>query len=171
MPNSMTYYIDCEFADHRGKLISMAVVTHDGESIYIKTPHIREYYIHINTLRGPSDYSPSWVDENVIPVIDNHQCDRVYSVDYHSVGQILRDFISSSHPIIIADSPVDIGRFCEAWSTGSDGKWRSCDRQIMTFNVNNVDAYPTDLEGAVRHNAWWDAMALRHILINPRSTS
>jgi hypothetical protein len=24
-----------------------------------------------------------------------------------------------------------------------------------------VDCYPTTLEGAVRHNAWWDAMALR----------
>ena len=27
-----------------------------------------------------------------------------------------------------------------------------------------VDAYPTDLPGAVRHNAWWDAMALKHLL-------
>lgn len=41
----------------------------------------------------------------------------------------------------------------------------------MTLEVNNVDAYPTELEGAVQHNAWWDAMALRHRAVNPKSTS
>jgi hypothetical protein len=34
----------------------------------------------------------------------------------------------------------------------------------MTFEVHNVDCYPTALEGAVQHNAWWDAMALRAAL-------
>jgi hypothetical protein len=30
-----------------------------------------------------------------------------------------------------------------------------------------VDAYPTTLDGAIQHNAWWDAMALRHLLAHP----
>lgn len=34
----------------------------------------------------------------------------------------------------------------------------------MTFEVHNVDCYPTTMKGAVQHNAWWDAMALRHTL-------
>lgn len=36
----------------------------------------------------------------------------------------------------------------------------------LTFEVIRVDAYPTTLEGAVQHNAWWDAMALRHLLMD-----
>jgi hypothetical protein len=67
-------------------------------------------------------------------------------------------------PVIIADSPVDIWRFCEAISTGSDGEWASTEFPHMSFEVHNVDCYPTDLPGAVQHNAWWDAMALRHKL-------
>lgn len=66
---------------------------------------------------------------------------------------------------IIADSPVDIGRFCAALSTSEDGGWASADYPRMTFEVHNVDCYPTTLPGAVQHNAWWDAMALRHLVM------
>lgn len=38
------------------------------------------------------------------------------------------------------------------------------DMPPLRFEVSNLDAYPTDLPGAVQHNAWWDAMALRHLL-------
>lgn len=65
------------------------------------------------------------------------------------------------------DSPVDIGRFCQAISTGDDGGWASTNYERMTFTVENVDCYPTDLPGAIQHNAWWDAMALRHKLTVP----
>ena len=37
----------------------------------------------------------------------------------------------------------------------------------LSFEVHRVDAYPTALPGAVQHNAWWDAMALRHLLTQP----
>jgi hypothetical protein len=81
------------------------------------------------------------------------------------VGSALRNFIGNcTRPIIVADSPVDIGRFCAALSTGDDGGWVSTGYQRMTFEVHNIDCYPTDLPGAVQHNAYWDAMALRHRL-------
>ena len=35
----------------------------------------------------------------------------------------------------------------------------------MTFEIVRVDAYPTSLEGAVQHNAFWDALALRQRLL------
>jgi hypothetical protein len=37
-------------------------------------------------------------------------------------------------------------------------------RPSIKFEMHRVDAYPTTLPGAVQHNAYWDAMALRHKL-------
>jgi hypothetical protein len=60
---------------------------------------------------------------------------------------------------------VDIGRFCAAISTAANGGWASADYPRITFEVHNVECYPTTLPGAVQHNAWWDAMALREYLL------
>lgn len=38
------------------------------------------------------------------------------------------------------------------------------ERVRLTFEVHNVNAYPTTLPNAVQHNAWWDAVALQHAL-------
>lgn len=146
-----TYYIDCEFDGHNGPLLSIAMVREDGYSLHVA---VRDIAI-----------SDPWVAENVLPSIDSHNADIGCSVRINEVGRVLRDFIGDcQNPTIIADSPVDIGRFCRAISTGSDGGWASANYPGMTFIVRNVSCYPTALEGAVQHNAWWDAMALRAVL-------
>ena len=33
----------------------------------------------------------------------------------------------------------------------------------LKFELERVDAYPTTLEGAIQHNALWDARALKHL--------
>ena len=89
-------------------------------------------------------------------------------IPLNEVGPSIRSFIGDDNqPVIIADSPVDIGRFCTAISTGSDGNWASTDYPFMQFEVHNIDCYPTDLVGVVQHNAWWDAMMLRDKLVFP----
>jgi hypothetical protein len=146
------YYIDCEFDGHGGPLLSMALVRDDGFSIHVKTT---------------TAANDPWVVENVVPLLDSHDADVQAEVPTHTVGGAVRYFIGNDEsPHVIADSPVDIGRFCAAISTGDDGGWASCDYPLMTFEVHNVDCYPTDLPGAVQHNAWWDAMALRYKLEN-----
>ena len=146
------FYIDCEFDGHSGPLLSLAIVREDGESIHIETTAIA---------------SDPWVIANVVPVMSDNNATTHPLVQPHQVGPAIRGFIGDNGaPIIIADSPVDIGRFCAALSTGADGGWASTDFPLMTFEVHNVDCYPTDLPGAVQHNAWWDAMALRAAL-NP----
>jgi hypothetical protein len=147
----MRYFIDCEFDGHGGPLLSMAVVRMDGASVYFIVP---------GPIRDP------WVEENVRPVLRRHDPMRVSPVNLclYELGEFLRHFIVDRYPIITADSPVDIWRFCEAISTGPDGGWMSTDYRHLCFEVHNVDTYPTDLPGAVQHNAWWDAMALRHRL-------
>jgi len=146
------FYIDCEFDGHNGPLLSMAIVAENGDGMYIVVTD------------GPLDCSP-WVAENVIPLMDMHCSPKSAFVNTNEFGNVIRAFIGDcQNPVIIADSPVDIGRFCQAISTGPDGGWASADYPQMTFEVHNVDCYPTELTDAVQHNAWWDAMALRHKL-------
>jgi hypothetical protein len=148
--NAARFYIDCEFDGHGGPLLSFAMVAEDGLALYLKTGAV------------PTD---PWVNENVVPLLDFHDADVAGTVTPNEVGYHLRNFIGRcERPVIIADSPVDIGRFCQAISTSPDGGWASAKYPQMTFEVHNVDCYPTDLEGAVQHNAYWDAMALRHKL-------
>ena len=143
-------FIDCEFDGHDGPLLSIALVCENGRSI------------HIRVDVEPMDL---WVRQNVLPLMERHDASESATVYHNHVGRVIRDFLGEvSTPVIVADSPVDIGRFCRALSTGEDGGWASADYPLMTFEVHNVDCYPTDLEGAVQHNAWWDAMALRHAL-------
>lgn len=145
-----TYYIDCEFDGHNGPLLSIAMVREDG------------YSLHVEVIEEAKD---PWVIANVMPIMGYQKADVSCSVTANEVGRTLHAFISPcQHPTIIADSPVDIGRFCRAISTGTDGGWASADFPTMAFVVRNVDCYPTALEGAVQHNAWWDAMALRTAL-------
>ena len=144
------FYIDCEFDGHNGPLLSIALVRESGGSIHIQ-----------------SDVEPMdlWVRRNVLPIMDSHRAPMAAKVYFNDVGDVIRAFIGDcENPVIIADSPVDIGRFCQAISTGPDGGWASADYPQMTFEVHNVDCYPTELPDAVQHNAWWDAMALRHKL-------
>lgn len=143
----MKFYIDCEFDGHGGQLLSLAMVRSDGLGIHIKTHN---------------EATDLWVLENVVPLMDNHNASMGQWIPENEVGLSIKSFIGDCEaPIIVADSPVDIGRFCTAISTGSDGGWSSTGYPLMTFEVHNVDCYPTALEDAVRHNAWWDAMALR----------
>lgn len=147
----MRYYLDCEFDGHNGPLLSIALVMEDGLSIHLRT-----------TARADE----AWVQQHVEPLMDSHDADMDASnVPAAGVGSHLRRFIQDDpHPVIIADSPVDIGRFCRAITTGEDGGWASVDYPRITFEVHDVNCYPTTLPGAVQHNAWWDAMALRHLL-------
>ena len=141
------FYLDCEFDGHNGPLLSLALVREDGRSI------------HIRTTEQASD---PWVIANVIPIMDSHEAGMSQWVPLNEVGPSIRAFIGDcENPTIIADSPVDIGRFCRAISTGPDGEWASADCPSMSFEVRNIDCYPTNLEGAVQHNAWWDATALQ----------
>lgn len=154
----MRYYIDCEFDGHNGPLLSIALVREDGDSIHIEADVAASRDI--------------WVLRNVVPLMEQHKAAKSAKVYHDQVGPVIRAFLlNDPHPVIISDSPVDIGRFCRALSTGPDGNWASADFPRMSFEVHNVDCYPTDLEGAVQHNAWWDAKALQHKLAKAMSAS
>jgi hypothetical protein len=146
----MRYFVDCEFDGHNGPLLSMALVPEDGTSI------------HIETLVDAAD---PWVKANVVPLMAEHNAESMAVVPVNEVGREIRNFIGDDPaPVIVADSPVDIARFCQAVSTGDDGGYAPCMAPRLSFEVHDIDCYPTTLPGAVQHNAWWDAMALREKL-------
>ena len=143
----MRYYLDTEFDGFRGTLLSLALVRQDGESIYI-----------INDVE-PMDL---WVRANVYQII--YMCPKAPFESYHQedlAGHIAGFLMGDPDPVIISDWPADIRYFCDLieFPMGKMAKIAG-----LKFEMRRVDAYPTTLPGAIQHNAWWDAMALRHLL-------
>lgn len=143
------FYLDCEFDGHNGNTMSLALVREDGYSLYI----IVDMWA-----------ANPWVQKHVVPVMYEHDADVFDILPINQLGDAVRQFIGPvSSFCVISDSPTDIYRLCQALSTDSEGNWHSTDYECIKFEVRNVDAYPTRLGGAVQHNAWWDACALRAV--------
>ncbi len=143
----MRYYLDTEFDGFGGKLLSLALVREDGPSVY--------YVFDI-------PITDEWVRENVVPILytaatGGKVWDRTEAA--MDLAWFMRDDLE---PIILTDWPADIRYFCELIEFPM-GKMAPLLNGV-TFELHRVDAYPTMLPRAIQHNAWWDAMALRHLL-------
>lgn len=150
----MIYFLDCEFNEFGGELISLALVRQDGESLYLVYP-------------DPEAGYGSWVKDNVVPIIDSVPdfvaTDRVKTTE--DGARLIAKFLENDRDVaIITDWPDDIRYFCQAVIVGP-GQMVNIDN--LTFRMVRVDAYPTKLPLAVQHNAWWDAMALKEKWMNP----
>jgi hypothetical protein len=146
----MRHYIDFEFDGHGGPILSVGIVSDHKDGM------------HATTRAKAQD---KWVVENVVPLMNLHHAPYSFYVDEYGLGGLLRHYLGADAcPTIVADSPVDIWRFCQCLSTSSTGGWASAEYPQILFEVHNVDCYPTAVEGAVQHNAWWDAVALREKL-------
>lgn len=148
----MRYFLDTEFDGFGGPLISLALVREDGASVY---------YVMSEAAKDP------WVRDNVLPFLwllpvataemfSARPWDRTAAA--MDIAWFLRD---DAEPVIVTDWPADIRYFCDLieFPKGQMAPIRS-----LRFEMLRVDAYPTALDGAVQHNAWWDAMALREKL-------
>jgi hypothetical protein len=141
----MRYFLDTEFNGFGGQLISLALVPE-----YLSFPSLY--------LVAPCKDPGPWVAENVIPILSAAKSKKV---PLDRFGKEIARFLSNeSHPIIVADWPDDIRYFCECLIT-KPGEMVNI--PSLTFQMIRVDAYPTTVVGAVRHNAYWDAMALRQL--------
>lgn len=147
----MKHYIDAEFDKHGGPLISFAIVSENGDDLYV--------------IVSRDKASDPWVNENVIPFLDSHNCKNHHETDELTLGVILRSFLSrDKDPLFISDSIADIWYITKLLGTDHDGNYKRLNRQSVTFKVESVSAYPTKVEGLTRHNAWCDAVALKHKL-------
>ena len=141
------YYLDTEFNGPNGGIISLALVSEDEENLY---------------LSAACPNPVKWVVKNVMPVI-NCAGAKATQARPEQMGYIIANFLCrDAAPIIVADWPDDISYFCKALII-APGKMVNIDN--LTFEMHRVDAYPTNLPGAIQHNALWDARALRYYFL------
>jgi hypothetical protein len=159
----MKYYLDTEFDSFGGDLISMGLVREDGVGLYLLYPELPTY--------------TDWVAENVVPVLCNVPAEvglnlanwsdqRDPSVNlgpegYHmptSANYLQQLFEGDKAPHVISDWPDDIKYFCQELITGPG---TMIDIPGITFEVVRVDSWPNEIPGAIQHNAYWDALALK----------
>jgi hypothetical protein len=147
----MIYYLDCEFDGYGGELISMGIVREDGYAFY-------------GILNG--EIKDEWVRENVVPKLlkipfNDIAVKSILGSVEHFQGKLEEYFKGATGIQIIADWPDDFKYFCDALITGPG---TMIDIPGVAMVVARVDPYPTDVEGAIQHNAYWDALALKDFI-------
>jgi hypothetical protein len=134
----MNIYIDCEFNDFQGALISMALVAQDG----------REFYGVLLC----ADPSP-WVKEHVMSVLVE------LPIAYEHFQEDLAEYLAQFERVnIIADWPEDIAHFCQALITGPGYRMST---PPLTMEVRR----DLDAVSKLPHNALEDARAIRLLAI------
>ena len=135
----MRIYIDCEFNGFGGKLISMALVTEDGQSWY-------------EVIGVPDNVEP-WVAENVVPVLGKEPIGLdAFKASLH---QWLQQF---DCPTIVADWYTDLVHFFD--QMGGQNHFESLNFPCRSELITNVEGY----EPEIPHNALSDAFAIRKSL-------
>lgn len=133
----MRVFIDCEYNEFKGELISMALVSEDG----------REWYESLGC-----DKPGAWVAEHVMPIIG------ITQVDKESFQASLEWFLEGFDAVhLVADWPEDIAHFCQALITGPGERIST---PPLTMEVLRVDA-----PSRQPHNALADARGLREFLL------
>lgn len=135
----MKLWIDCEFNEFGGDLISMALVAEDGQEFY-----------EVLNLENDEKYG-SWVFANVVPWLNK---DPIAKTWFHTK---LWSFINQWDEVhIIADWPDDIKYFCMSLITGPGVAINTPLNLTM-----QIDRELTTESSAILHNALEDARAIR----------
>lgn len=159
----MRYYVDFEFTRFEGEIISMAMVSDPGHQLYLSLSNEVLEEERKQRLIDP------WVVKNVLPIIDvpgakaeryNRRRDiaEVWPQRIFKFIQRTNNF-NITNTQFITDWWEDVRLLSGLMITGPG---TSINIPNATFTVVRADAYPTELQDAVQHNALWDAMALRH---------
>lgn len=129
----MRLFLDCEFNEFKGALISMALVSEDG----------REWYEVV-----PCELPGAWVTENVMPILGKQ------AIPVRQMQESLQRFLHGFDKVhVVADWPEDIKHFCDALITGPGIRLNT---PPLTMEILRIDA-----ESALPHNALHDARGIR----------
>lgn len=145
------YTLDCEFNSYRGGLLSLALYSPE-ESLYIVVSrHDRPREIH------------PWVQANVmdkimrVPTPFDTVFPQLVIANLDEIPALLEKFFLGKAVQIFSDWPDDVKFLSELILTGPGSMIKI---PSIDFAVRRVDAYPTSVEGAEQHHAWWDAYVL-----------
>ena len=135
----MNIWIDCEFNEFGGDLISMALVADDGQEFY-----------EVLELENDEKYG-SWVFANVVPWLNKDPIEKTW---FHTK---LWAFINQWDDVhIIADWPDDIKYFCMSLITGPGVAINTPLKLTM-----QIDRELSTESSAILHNALEDARAIK----------
>ncbi len=143
----MRFFVDTEFNGFGGDILSMAIVSERGKTLYLALP---EQDIETMNL-------DPWVERYVVPVIDVYNA-SAKRLPKDAWGFEIQRFLRGAKNItFVADWPEDISHLMNAMIIAPGGMIN-----LPSFHVDmqRVDAYAAKPLGAVRHNALWDARAL-----------
>ncbi|UTC29847.1 ribonuclease H [Bajunvirus bajun] len=157
-----TYFLDCEFNGFGGQLLSLALVEAVGSRVIVPEAPVRHLYM---TFAHDGMTIEPWVAENVLPIMSAipEGYEQSFPLNRRVAAEMIRDFLTADPaPYIVTDWPDDVRYFCESVIT-APGEMVSI--PSLRFEVCRVDAYPSRLNDAVQHNALWDALALRDLLL------
>lgn len=128
-------FLDCEYNEHCGDLISIALVcASDGNSFY-----------EVLHCANPTP----WVAENVMPILGKAPLSRP------DVAKRLSAFLMRYESVIIqADWPEDIAHFCMLMITSNKGQ--CIQHPKIDFKIRDFEYV-----SAIPHNALEDAKAMR----------
>lgn len=134
----MQFFLDCEFDVPTKTLISVGIVSEDGQ---------REFYEVLDY----SNIQSEWVMKNVIPILQKAPITR--DEFREKLTKFVKQF-AGMH--IIVNHPNDIVYFCDALNYGDKGQWIMI--QPLTFEI---DDKLSGKGSKILHNALYDAMATR----------
>ena len=135
----MNIYIDCEFNEFRGELISMALVDENA----------REFYEVL-----PCKKPGAWVAEHVMPILGKPP------IPMGLFQKVLAGWLSAYDAVhVIADWPEDISHFCESLIVGPGMRINT---PPLTMEVRR----DLDAVSELPHNALADARAIRLLAIS-----
>lgn len=133
----MRLFIDCEFNEFQGELISLALVDEEG----------REWYEVL-----PCAKPGSWVAEHVMPILGKPAVLR--GVAQRSLQEWLSRY-SEIH--IVADWPEDIAHFCQFLITGPGMRLNTPPLSMEILRIDAASELP--------HNALADARGIRQEIL------
>lgn len=155
------FYADCEYDGLGGALLSFAIINEQNEYVFFNSVEVipKNPWV-ISNLPDPDD-----IDGLITLGCKGHITSYNHATELHEVQKELTAFFAGYTPNIIVDWPDDIKYISELLITGP-GTMINIPR--ITFELKRVEPYPTDIVGAVQHNALWDAYVLKEHLLSPR---
>lgn len=132
----MKLFLDCEFTNFQGHLISMALVDENGKSFY-EVVNFSKIDCH------------EWVVTNVLPILFKEPI--IYEDFQRNLNKFLRKYDTIE---VIADWPEDFWHFTQAILTGPG---MMMDTPKLTMTLERRLEYVSDIP----HNALEDAVAIR----------
>lgn len=146
----MLYCLDCEFNGFGGELISLAL-SGEVDELYLCRPDAELEALELHP----------WVEEHVLPVLALRTAQPV-TLPLQDFGRAVQAFLANGRdPCVVADWPEDLMHLMQCLIISPGQMVRIPD---LSLKLMQVSAWPTDLGGAVQHNALWDARALRRAL-------